>query len=112
MQYNLELEKAVKEIKKHRAKLVCIQLPDGLKPEANKIKDQIEKETKKCPFCNEELHELYFIGDYTKKPPDLDCEVFDDCDNWALVNQCEYEEATFQYNEIGFVNEIISQIAD
>ncbi|MDP7180120.1 MAG: diphthamide synthesis protein [Candidatus Woesearchaeota archaeon] len=46
MQYNLELEKAVKEIKKHRAKLVCIQLPDGLKPEANKIKDQIEKETK------------------------------------------------------------------
>ena len=73
---------------------------------------KIEKEAKKCPFCNEELHELYFIGDYTKKPPDLDCEVFDDCDNWALVNQCEYEEATFQYNEIGFTNEIISQIAN
>lgn len=46
MQYNLELEKAINEIKKQKAKLVCIQLPDGLKPKANEIADKIEKATK------------------------------------------------------------------
>lgn len=43
--YNLELEKAIKEIKKNKAKLVCIQLPDGLKPKADEIKKALEKET-------------------------------------------------------------------
>jgi 2-(3-amino-3-carboxypropyl)histidine synthase len=41
--YNLELEKAVKEIKKSKAKLVCIQLPDGLKQRATEISEFIEK---------------------------------------------------------------------
>lgn len=45
MQYDLELEKAVKEIKKAKAKTVCIQLPDGLKPKAKEIADYIEKKT-------------------------------------------------------------------
>lgn len=49
MNYNLEIEKAVKEIKKSKAKKVLIQLPDGLKPQATKIVDEIEKATKaKC----------------------------------------------------------------
>ncbi len=43
--YNLELEKAVKEIKKNKAKLVCIQLPDGLKPKADEIKKELGKKT-------------------------------------------------------------------
>lgn len=43
--YDLELNKAVAEIKKANAKLVCIQLPDGLKPKANEIKEHIEKNT-------------------------------------------------------------------
>ncbi len=43
--YNLELERAIKEIKKQKAKSVCIQLPDGLKPKAKEIVDKIEKET-------------------------------------------------------------------
>lgn len=43
--YNLELERAIKEIKKNKAKSVCIQLPDGLKPKAKEIADRIEKET-------------------------------------------------------------------
>ena len=43
--YNLELIKAAEEIKKSNAKLVCIQLPDGLKPKANEIKEYIEKNT-------------------------------------------------------------------
>ena len=45
MQYNLELDKAVKEIKAAKAKTVCIQLPDGLKPKANEITDYLEKNT-------------------------------------------------------------------
>jgi len=43
--YDLELGKAVEEIKKKNAKLVCIQLPDGLKPKSNEIQQYIEKNT-------------------------------------------------------------------
>ena len=43
--YDLELNKAVEEIKKSNAKLVCIQLPDGLKPKAKNIQEYIEKNT-------------------------------------------------------------------
>ena len=45
MNYDLELEKTVKEIKKTKAKLVCIQLPDGLKKYADKIQKEIESKT-------------------------------------------------------------------
>jgi diphthamide biosynthesis enzyme Dph1/Dph2-like protein len=45
MNYDLELEKAVKIIKEKKAKIVCIQLPDGLKPEAKNIHNYIEKNT-------------------------------------------------------------------
>lgn len=43
--YDLELSRAVGEIKKADAKLVCIQLPDGLKPKAREIQQYIEKNT-------------------------------------------------------------------
>jgi len=46
MQYNLELDRVIKQIKKQKAKKVCIQLPDGLKPNAKEIVDRIKKETK------------------------------------------------------------------
>ena len=45
MEYDLELDRVVKEIKKQKATLVCIQLPDGLKPRANEIQKQIERNT-------------------------------------------------------------------
>jgi diphthamide biosynthesis enzyme Dph1/Dph2-like protein len=45
-QYDLELEKAIAAIKKEKANLVCIQLPDGLKPRASEIQEEIEKNTK------------------------------------------------------------------
>ena len=45
MEYDLDLEKAVKSIKKLRAKKVCIQLPDGLKPQAAKIAKELEQKT-------------------------------------------------------------------
>ncbi len=45
MTYNLELDKAVKLIKDEKAKLVCIQLPDGLKPKAKEIQQKIKQDT-------------------------------------------------------------------
>jgi 2-(3-amino-3-carboxypropyl)histidine synthase len=45
IEYDLELDKAVALVKNSRAKKVCIQLPDGLKPRAAEIADRIERET-------------------------------------------------------------------
>ena len=49
--YNLELQKAAEEIKRNYARLVCIQLPDGLKPKAKEIQEYLEK--------NKLRHQLY-----------------------------------------------------
>ncbi len=47
--YNLEIDKAVKEIKTKKAKTVLIQLPEGLKPKSKEIVDTITKKTNaKC----------------------------------------------------------------
>ncbi|MEM2956575.1 MAG: diphthamide synthesis protein [Candidatus Pacearchaeota archaeon] len=43
--YDLELDKVVKTIKKQKAKLVCIQLPDGLKQKATEIAEFLENKT-------------------------------------------------------------------
>ena len=43
--YNPEVEKAVAKIVEMEAKTVCIQLPDGMKPEAKEIADAIEMKT-------------------------------------------------------------------
>ena len=49
MEYKLELEKIINEIKKQRAKRVLLQLPDGLKTRATEIVDKIESKTNaKC----------------------------------------------------------------
>ncbi len=45
MEYDLELERAAGEIKKSKAKTVCIQLPDGLKPMAGSIAKELEEKT-------------------------------------------------------------------
>lgn len=44
--YDLELEKVAAEIKKQKAKRVLIQLPDGLKPLATQIVDELKEKTK------------------------------------------------------------------
>ena len=43
--YDLELIKVIERVNKDGAKLVCIQLPDGLKPRAKEIQQAIEKNT-------------------------------------------------------------------
>lgn len=45
MEYDVELQVAIAEIKKAEAKVVCIQLPDGLKSQAKEICDTLEKMT-------------------------------------------------------------------
>ncbi len=50
MNYELDLKKVIEEIKKNKAKKICIQLPDGLKQYANQISDKIQKETKTNPY--------------------------------------------------------------
>lgn len=46
MDYSLEIEKVIKEIKRQKAKRVLIQLPEGLKPHAPEIAEEIETRTK------------------------------------------------------------------
>ncbi|MEM3153944.1 MAG: diphthamide synthesis protein [Candidatus Woesearchaeota archaeon] len=43
--YDLELDAVEKKIKTEKSKIVCIQLPDGLKPYANKISAELHKRT-------------------------------------------------------------------
>ncbi|MBI4150837.1 diphthamide synthesis protein [Candidatus Woesearchaeota archaeon] len=43
--YDLELARAVQTIKDKKAKLVCIQLPEGLKPETQQIVKELESKT-------------------------------------------------------------------
>lgn len=43
--YDLELDAVEQKIKAEKAKIVCIQLPDGLKPYAKEIAKDIEKRT-------------------------------------------------------------------
>jgi 2-(3-amino-3-carboxypropyl)histidine synthase len=45
MEYDLELDRVVEEIKKNNAKTVLLQLGDGLKPRATEITKLLEKET-------------------------------------------------------------------
>jgi diphthamide biosynthesis enzyme Dph1/Dph2-like protein len=46
MDYNLNLDSVVDKINSSKAKLVCLQLPEGLKPRAKEIQDLLESKTK------------------------------------------------------------------
>ena len=46
MYFDLGIDRVIREIGKKRAKFVCVQLPDGLKPRANRIQEEIEGKTK------------------------------------------------------------------
>ncbi|MBI2146042.1 diphthamide synthesis protein [Candidatus Woesearchaeota archaeon] len=43
--YDIEIEKAIAKIKEKKAVMVCIQLPDGMKPYAQEIEQKITSET-------------------------------------------------------------------
>ena len=44
--YDLEIESIVKTINKEKCKRVLLQFPDGLKPYATAVVDELEKKTK------------------------------------------------------------------
>ena len=46
MDYALEIDRIADKITSMKAKRVCIQLPDGLKPRAGEIQREIERKTK------------------------------------------------------------------
>lgn len=46
MEFDLELPKLVKYIKKHKCKLILIQMPNGLKPLATKVARELERKCK------------------------------------------------------------------
>ena len=43
--YDLELDKAIEKVKQEKAETVLIQLPDGLKPRAKEIQEELNKKT-------------------------------------------------------------------
>ena len=43
--YNPDIAKAIEKIKDTGAKTICIQLPDGMKPYAQEIHDELVKST-------------------------------------------------------------------
>lgn len=45
MEYDFELQEAIKRIREEKARRVCIQMPDGLKPKATEIAQQLEEQT-------------------------------------------------------------------
>ena len=44
-EYDLEMERAVKAVKESKARLVAVQLPEGLRPSANEIVDALQEQT-------------------------------------------------------------------
>ena len=43
--YKLEKDRIISQIQEKGAKLVCLQLPDGIKPQAQQLQQLIEKNT-------------------------------------------------------------------
>jgi len=67
--YNLEIDKAIKEIKKSKPKTILIQLADGLKPQATDIVKQLQPHTKAKIYIS--LHTCYGACDIPDTKVDL-----------------------------------------
>lgn len=67
----------------------------------------------KCPYCENELEELFLIGDYSHRPPDESVEIFIDTDDYAIVKyeKEEFYEPQFQYADTRVLDSIIESIA-
>ena len=65
----------------------------------------------KCPYCDNDLQELVLIGDYSHKPPDLECKLFIDVDDFAIVKSCEFVEPEYKYADTNVLDSIIDSIA-
>ena len=60
MEYDLEIDQVIEKIKKEKAQTVCIQLPEGMRPLAGKIRDELhQKEAKMAAFLR---NALFILG--------------------------------------------------
>ena len=75
-------------IKKHQHTLVWF---GDLSYSKLKVED-LDRELEKCPICQNELVELRFVGPFEKKPPDLECELAIDIEQYDEVNTALYAQ--------------------
>ena len=75
--------------------------------------DDLGLEEKLCPYCSDELHELFLVGDISHKPPDTVCEIMIDVDDFATVQyeRCDVIEPSFEFHSVSHTNSILEQIA-
>ena len=81
MEYELELERIVEGIKDQKARMVLVQLPDGLKPRATEIVEYLEKNTEAKIFiwlqscwgsCDyPEIKNIDLLVQFGHAPPDI-----------------------------------------
>ena len=53
----------------------------------------------KCPYCEIEMREVFFLGDYCRKPPDVEMEIFVDCKDWANQKPSIVNEKALSVNK-------------
>ena len=73
--------------------------------------DGLDDNKPKCPYCNNDLVELFFIGQNSARPPELEVELFVDVDNFAIVKSCEFVEPSYRYADTNVLDSIIESIA-
>ncbi|MBI5798047.1 hypothetical protein HZA98_04050 [Candidatus Woesearchaeota archaeon] len=73
MEYDLELDRIVEEIKKANAKTVLIQLGDGLKPQGTQVIDYLQKRTEAQLFLWADS--CFGVCDVPQAPVDLVIQV-------------------------------------
>ncbi len=70
--YDLEISRVIREIKKDKAKLVVIQLPDGLKQKTAYIASEIEKNTNAiCLIYADSCYGICDLPNLERIKPDL-----------------------------------------
>ena len=67
----------------------------------------------KCPYCDNDLQELFLIGNYSARPPELEMELLIDADDFAIVKYSneEYQEPSFKYADTQALDSILESIA-
>ena len=71
----------------------------------------LDDNKQKCPYCDNDLVELFFIGQNSARPPELEIELFVDVDNFAIVKSCEFVEPEYKYADTNVLDSIIESIA-
>jgi len=86
-EYELEIDKVIKEIKKQKAKLVLLQFPDGLKPYATTIAEEVENRAKcECLIWFGSCYGACDVPSVEKLKPKIDLIVQFGHSKWKFKN--------------------------